>query len=208
MTQNNRVQWVYSSQNEQELEERYDQWAEEYDADLESDFGWISPQRTSETLARHLDKDESILDAGAGTGLVGECLHQMGYRNLTAMDLSTGMLEVARRKNIYQALDQMTMGEKLDYDTDQFDASVVVGVFTQGHAPAGSLDELVRVVKPGGHIAFSLRTDTYLENGFKDKMDALESAGLWKLVEVTDTYQPLPKGEPEVLHQVWVFQVS
>ena len=85
---------------------------------------------------------------------------------------------------------------------------MVVGVFTQGHAPAGSLDELVRVVKPGGHIAFSLRTDTYLENGFKDKMDALESAGLWKLVEVTDTYQPLPKGEPEVLHQVWVFQVS
>ena len=52
MTQNNRVQWVYSSQNEQELEERYDQWAEEYDADLESEYGWISPQRTSETLAR------------------------------------------------------------------------------------------------------------------------------------------------------------
>ena len=102
----------------------------------------------------------------------------------------------------------MTMGETLDYETDRFDASVVVGVFTQGHAPASSLDELVRVVKAGGYIAFSLRTDTYLENGFKDKMDALESAGLWKLAEVTDTYQPLPKGEPEVLHQVWVFQVS
>ena len=208
MTQNNRVQWVYSSQNEQELEERYDQWAEEYDADLETDYGWISPQRTSETLAKYVEKGGSILDAGAGTGLVGECLHQLGYGNMTAMDLSTGMLEVARRKNIYQTLDQMTMGERLDYDTDQFDASVVVGVFTQGHAPASSLDELVRVVKPGGHIAFSLRTDTYLENGFKDKMDALESAGLWKLVEATDTYQPLPKGEPEVLHQVWVFQVS
>ena len=208
MTQNNRVQWVYSSQNEQELEERYDQWAEEYDADLESDFGWISPQRTSETLAKYAGKDESILDAGAGTGLVGECLHQMGYTNMTAMDLSTGMLEVARRKNIYRALDQMTMGETLDYETDQFDASVVVGVFTQGHAPASSLDELVRVVKSGGHIAFSLRTDTYLENGFKDKMDALESAGLWKLAEVTDAYHPLPKGEPEVQHQVWVFQVS
>ena len=75
------------------------------------------PSARRRPWARHLDKDESILDAGAGTGLVGECLHQMGYRNLTAMDLSTGMLEVARRKNIYQALDQMTMGEKLDYDT-------------------------------------------------------------------------------------------
>jgi predicted TPR repeat methyltransferase len=208
MTQNNRVQWVYSSRNEQELEERYDQWAEEYDADLETEYGWISPQRTSETLAKYVAKDASILDAGAGTGLVGECLHELGFLSMTAMDLSTGMLEVARRKNIYQALDQMTMGERLDYDTDKFGASVIVGVFTQGHAPASSIDELVRVVMPGGHIVFSLRTDTYLENGFKEKMDALECAGLWKLVESTEPYHPLPKGEPEVMHQVWVFQVS
>ena len=208
MTQNDRVQWVYSSQNEQELEERYDQWAEEYDADLESEYGWISPQRTSEYLAKYAATDASVLDAGAGTGLVGECLHKLGFRNMTAMDLSLGMLEVARRKNIYQGLDQMTMGEELGYATDQFDASVIVGVFTQGHAPASSIDELVRVVKPGGHIVFSLRTDTYLENGFKDKLESLVSAGLWKLVEVSDAYHPLPKGEPEVMHQVWVFQVS
>ena len=208
MTEQNRVQWVYSSRNEQELEERYDQWAEEYDADLESDFGWISPQRTSETLAKHVDKAASILDAGAGTGLVGQCLYDLGYRNMTAMDLSTGMLEVARRKNIYAALDQMTMGETLGYQTDQFDAAVIVGVFTQGHAPAGSLDELVRVTRPGGHIVFSLRTDTYAENGFKEKQEQLEAAGLWQLVEATAAYHPLPKGEPEVMHQVWVYQVS
>ena len=208
MTEQNRVQWVYSSQNEQELEERYDRWAEEYDADLEADFGWISPQRTAETFARHVPAAAAILDAGAGTGLVGQCLYDLGYRQLTAMDLSQGMLEVARRKNIYQAFDQMTMGETLAYPTDAFDATVVVGVFTQGHAPAGSLDELVRVTKPGGHIVFSLRTDTHRDNGFKEKQEALDAAGLWQLVEVTDTFQPLPKGEPEVLHQVWVYQVS
>lgn len=208
MTEQNRVQWVYSSRNEQELEERYDQWAGEYDADLESDFGWLSPQRTADTLAKYVDRDAAILDAGAGTGLVGQCLHNLGYRNLTAMDLSLGMLEVARQKNIYQGLDQMTMGETLGYASDRFDASVVVGVFTQGHAPASSLDELVRVTKPGGHIVFSLRTDTHRESGFKEKQEALAAAGSWQLVEVTDTFQPLPKGEPEVLHQIWVYQVS
>lgn len=208
MTEQNRVQWVYSSRNEQELEERYDQWAEEYDADLESDFGWLSPQRTADTLAKYVARDAAILDAGAGTGLVGQCLHNLGYRNLTAMDLSQGMLEVARQKNIYQGLDQMTMGETLGYATDRFDASVVVGVFTQGHAPASSLDELVRVTKPGGHIVFSLRTDTHRESGFKEKQETLAAAGRWQLIEVTDTFQPLPKGEPEVLHQVWVYQVS
>ena len=208
MTEQNRVQWVYSSRNEQELEERYDQWAEEYDADLESDFGWLSPQRTADTLAKYVARDAAILDAGAGTGLVGQCLHNLGYGNLTAMDLSQGMLEVARQKNIYQGLDQMTMGETLGYASDRFDASVVVGVFTQGHAPASSLDELVRVTKPGGHIVFSLRTDTHRDSGFKEKQEALTAAGRWQLVEVTDTFQPLPKGEPEVLHQVWVYQVS
>ncbi len=208
MTEQNRVQWVYSSRNEQELEERYDQWAEEYDADLESDFGWLSPQRTADTLAKYVARDAAILDAGAGTGLVGQCLHNLGYRNLTAMDLSQGMLEVARQKNIYQGLDQMTMGETLGYASDRFDASVVVGVFTQGHAPASSLDELVRVTKPGGHIVFSLRTDTHRESGFREKQEALAAAGRWQLVEVTDTFQPLPKGEPEVLHQIWVYQVS
>lgn len=208
MTEQNRVQWVYSARNEQELEARYDQWAAEYDGDLETDFGWLSPQRTADTLAQYVARDAIILDAGAGTGLVGQCLYDLGYRQLTAMDLSLGMLEVARQKNIYQALDQMVMGETLDYATDRFDATVVVGVFTQGHAPAGSLDELVRVTKPGGHIVFSLRTDTYRENGFKEKQEALEAAGLWQQVAVTDAFQPLPKGEPEVLHQVWVYQVS
>ncbi len=208
MTEQNRIQWIYSSQNEQELEERYDQWAADYEADVEGDFGWISPQRTSETFARHVPQEATILDAGAGTGLVGQCLYGLGYRNLTAMDLSQGMLEIARNKNVYQAFDQMAMGQRLDYSDDQFDAAVVVGVFTEGHAKASSLDELVRVTKSGGHIVFSLKTDVYSEQGFKEKQEALESAGQWKLVEVTDTFQPLPKGEPEVLHQVWVYQVS
>jgi predicted TPR repeat methyltransferase len=208
MTEQNRIQWIYSSQNDQELEERYDQWAADYEADVEGDFGWISPQRTSETFARHVPQEATILDAGAGTGLVGQCLYGLGYRNLTAMDLSQGMLEIARNKNVYQAFDQMAMGQRLDYSDDQFDATVVVGVFTEGHAKASSLDELVRVTKSGGHIVFSLKTDVYSEQGFKEKQEALESAGQWKLVEVTDTFQPLPKGEPEVLHQVWVYQVS
>ena len=208
MTEQNRIQWIYSSQNDQELEARYDQWAADYEADVEGDFGWISPQRTSETFARHVPQEATILDAGAGTGLVGQCLYGLGYRNLTAMDLSQGMLEIARNKNVYQAFDQMAMGQRLDYSDDQFDATVVVGVFTEGHAKASSLDELVRVTKSGGHIVFSLKTDVYSEQGFKEKQEALESAGQWKLVEVTDTFQPLPKGEPEVLHQVWVYQVS
>ena len=36
----------------------------------------------------------------------------------------------------------------------------------------------------------------------------LVTGGKWKLAEEGEKFQPLPKGEPEVLHQVWVYQVT
>ncbi|MFH1560792.1 MAG: class I SAM-dependent methyltransferase [Chloroflexota bacterium] len=208
MTSQNRVQWIYSSKDNQELAERYDQWAKDYNSDLETDFGWQGPDRAAHVFASHVPRHAHILDAGAGTGLVGQILSDLGYNHMVAMDLSQGMLEEARKKNIYQELHQMVMGEPLDYPTDFFDAVISVGVLTVGHAPASSLDELVRITRPGGHIVFSLRPDIYESGGFKDKQTTLESEDKWRLVEVTEEFQPLPKGEPEVYHQVWVYQVT
>ncbi len=148
------------------------------------------------------------MDAGAGTGLVGEALSQLGYTDLVAIDLSPGMLEEARRKQVYGEFHQMVLGETLDFETAVFDAVISVGVFTLGHAPASAFDELVRVTKPGGHIVFSLRTDAYESDGFKEKHDGLEAAGKWKLAEMTDEFQPLPKGEPEVWHRNWAYRVN
>jgi len=208
MKKQSKVQWIYSSSNNQELAERYDLWAKDYDADLEKDFGWLGPQLAAEYFAKYVPKQARILDAGAGTGLVGEILANIGYNNLVAMDLSQGMLEEARKKNVYREFHQMVMGEPLDFATDSFDAVISVGVLTVAHAPASSFDELVRTTKPGGYIAFSLRPDVYENSGFKEKQTALESEGKWKLVEVSEKFQPLPKGEPDVYHQVWVYQVT
>lgn len=202
-----RVQWVYESTSNKELEERYDQWASDYDKDLAEEFAWNSPQNSAAVFSKHVEKSAKILDAGAGTGLVGECLAQAGYGNIVAMDLSLGMLEAARGKNVYNAFHQMALGGALDFPTDEFDAVISVGVFTQGHAPPSSFDELARITKPGGHIVFSLRTDVYEEGGFKEKQAALDNSGKWKLAEVTEQFQPMPKGEPDVFHQVWVYQV-
>ena len=208
MVEDNKVQWVYSSRDNRELAERYDQWAKDYEADLEQDFGYLGPQYATELFTRYVPREARILDAGAGTGLVGELLARQGYSNLVAIDFSQGMLEEAGRKNVYRGLQQMVMGEPLAFDSGSFDAVISVGVLTVGHAPAGSLDELVRITRPGGHIVFTLRTDVYQNNGFKEKQLALESAGNWKLVEVSEELQTLPKGEPDVYSQTWVYQVT
>ncbi len=206
MEEQNRVQWVYSSTNNQQLQERYDEWASTYDTDLEIDFGYVGPQVGADTFARHVSTNASVLDAGAGTGLVGKLLAEKGYGKIDAMDLSAGMLEEARKTGAYKAFHQMVMGEHLDFPDGAFDAVVAVGVLTIGHAPASSLDELVRVTRPGGHVVFSMRPDTYVDSGFKEKQSQLESDGAWEFVEVTDSFKPLPKSEPDALSQIYVYR--
>lgn len=202
-----RVQWVYASENNRQLEERYDQWAQEYDDDLTDDFGYVMPRMTAEIFERFVSKDAKVLDAGAGTGLVGVELNRLGYSDIEAMDMSRGMLDTAGAKRVYGALHQMVMGEPLGFETNRYDATIGVGVLTLGHAPASSLDELVRVTKQGGYIAFTLRPDVYEQNGFREKQEQLVTDGKWELAEVTDEFHGMPKGEPDVLFQVWVYKV-
>lgn len=202
-----RVQWVYASENNRQLEERYDEWSKEYDDDLADDFGYVMPRMAAETFARFVPKDARILDAGAGTGLVGVELSRLGYSDIEAMDMSNGMLQVAGAKGVYGALHQMVMGEPLGFENDRYDAIIGVGVLTLGHAPANSLDELVRVTKQDGHIAFTLRPDVYEQNGFRERQEQLVAEGKWELAEVTDEFHGMPKGEPDVLFQVWVYKV-
>ena len=60
----------------------------------------------------------------------------------------------------------------------------------------------------GGHIIFTLRPDLFEEGGFKAKHAQLEAARKWRLAEVAEPTQILPKGEPDVFHQVWVFEIT
>jgi SAM-dependent methyltransferase len=148
-----------------------------------------------------------ILDVGAGTGLLGVELAQAGFSRLDALDLSPRMLDEARRKRVYGDLREGRLGDELDYDTGAFDGVIASGVLTTGHAPAASLDELVRITRRGGHIIFTLRSDEGSPPGFDEKMEALSQASRWELVERGDEFQAMPIGEPTVLVRVWAYRV-
>ena len=206
MSTEDRLKWIYSSKDSEELAERYDDWAQNYDQELEEDYGWQIPKLIAEELSRFTPKNGRILDAGAGTGLVGQYLGSLGYTDLVAMDLSKKMLGKALEKGVYREFHQMDMSKTLDYPDDSFDAVVCAGVLTFSHAPAKSLYEMVRVTKPGGHILYSLRTDAYESMGFEDITRELESGGKWQLVEKKG-HQSFTLKEQEVIHDIWVYRV-
>ena len=168
---------AYAIKNERQLVEQYDSWATDYDADLAA-CGYRMPPVICGLVVRHLpDTTAPILDAGSGTGILGEALHVLGYSDITAIDLSAGMLKVAAGKGIYRATRQMTLGEPLDFPNGYFAGVVAMGVLTVGHAPPASLDELVRITKPGGTIVFSMLHQEPVETEFRVKQDDLERRG-------------------------------
>ena len=123
-----RVQWVYSSTSDKELEERYDQWATEYDADLENSFVWLAPKMVADVFAEYVKPAAHVLDAGAGTGMSGQALAELGFNNVVAMDLSQGMLDEAKTKNVYIGFDQMALGMK-NLEVQRFQDSSCPGPF-------------------------------------------------------------------------------
>jgi ubiquinone/menaquinone biosynthesis C-methylase UbiE len=203
-----KIQWVYSSQNNEELAQRYNQWAEDYERDLTENFGRPQREPIVDLTIKYVPKNAQILDAGVGTGIMGQSLHKEGYSNLIGIDLSQGMLAEAQKKNVYTELHQMILGEPLDFPNDAFNAVTACGVFTYGHAPSSSFDELIRVTKPTGYIIFTLRPDFYKSSDFKEKMTDLETQGKWQLTELGEKYQAEPQGQPDLYLQTWVYQIS
>ncbi|MCP4388822.1 MAG: class I SAM-dependent methyltransferase, partial [Gammaproteobacteria bacterium] len=147
---------AYNSRTVEELSESYDRWAGEYETHMKN-VGYAHPAMVTSMLARHLPAGaQPILDAGAGTGIMGELLTAMGYAEIIGFDASNDMMAAARAKNIYADLEQMFLGRRLSYPDKHFAAVTASGVFTEGHAPLSGLDELVRVTRPGGLLVFSL----------------------------------------------------
>ncbi|MDA3938467.1 MAG: class I SAM-dependent methyltransferase [Spirochaetia bacterium] len=201
------LQKVYSAKDNHDLKEAYDLWAGKYDEHVTS-FGYQIPAVAAGLFGKYVMPDITpILDAGAGTGLMGSVLDALGYREQVGVDLSEGMLKKARERNIYTFLHQMILGEKLDFPSDHFGACQSIGVFTAGHAPASAFEELVRVVRPGGYIFFSLLEDVYAPKGYKEKFETLENDGKWQLTEKTKKFPGLPLEDPDLFHRVHVYRV-
>ena len=198
----------YRAETLEEQQAAYDSWAKQYEIDLCA-MGYRIPAVMAAVATRFISSSTApILDAGCGGGIQAEPLAMLGYGPITGIDLSEGMLEVARAKNLYSELRQMTLGEELGFPDDAFAAVISSGTITPHHAPPKSFEELIRIAKPGAPIIFSMRDDPAQEPEYPEAVKALADAGLWREVFSTATFQGMPYGEPEITHRVHVYEVS
>lgn len=183
MTPEQRLQWIHESRDQDDLRQRYDEWASEYEDHLVGGLAYQAPDVGVSLLKTRVPVSARILDIGAGTGLVGQRLHTAGYRDLVALDYSAGMLEQARAKEVYALLSRQDLLAPLSFPSASFDAAIAIGVFNDDHVSAGAFDEVLRVVRRGGVFLFSVLTRFYEQRSFREAVQRLEQGGQWRLVE-------------------------
>jgi predicted TPR repeat methyltransferase len=201
-----RLQWIYDSQGVDELRERYDVWAADYDSDLD-ELRWKAPQAGAERCSHFAKPGAEILDAGCGTGLVGVALAELGHDRIVGIDLSPGMLERSAARGVYSELQQGSLLERLPFDDGRFGSVVAVGVFTLGHVDGSAFAELARVTSPGGHISIAFRDDVMDELGYRLAQQQLVDDGVWELVEVTEG-AALIYEDGDIIICVWTWRVG
>lgn len=196
---------VYEAAGDTEaLSDSYDVWSESYDADL-SAMGYRYPFMMAGTLGRFVpDLGSRILDAGCGSGMIGEAFSLLGYRNLTGIDISEGMLAKAAAKGCYRELRREVLGERLSFDGSSFDTVTSSGVMTVGHAPPKCLVELARVLKSGGHMVVTISRPAWEDWGYRDATERLAADRVVSPLFNSAYFVSLPGAAPEERHEASV----
>ncbi len=183
------------STNSTEVMRQYDEMAPVYDETLLSEWGYQAPAIAAALLARYVGLQSTILDVGCGTGLTGGELKRVGFETIYGADISMPSLENAASKGAYRSLLRANLLKPLPFSDKAFDAAICVGVLSYITGEA-LFRELCRVIRAGGILLLSHRTDLIAERSFGELLAKFEADGLWSSVFHSTNLPYLP-GHPD-----------
>ena len=165
----------------------YDDLARDYEAIVRR-AGYVLPRVMAGRFRAVIDSlgaspDDAVVDAGCGNGLSGMALGDAGFTRVHGLDFSPGLIA-----QIPEGLYRPWHGERAIEAslTDlpqrywgQFDHVFSAG--TVGHTATLDLEGIVKLVRAGGLVAFSVRENRLGRYG--EAIGALRAHGIWAPVE-------------------------
>ena len=130
----------------------------EHAADI---WGWGSPsgkvraKRRSQLIIHYggIYRGKSVLEIGCGTGIFSRYFAETGA-TVTSMDISPELIEQAKKETTAPVTYLIGDAERLQFPESSFD--VVAGSSILHHLdPDVALEEIYRVLRPGGRLAFA-----------------------------------------------------
>ena len=182
MTKKTFLDSVYNLKSVEDTRSLYNEWAQSYDDEVSGE-GYITPDRIAEITAGLLDENTSpILDFGCGTGMSGEALARAGLSHIDGCDMSEGMLEQARSKQVYNHLWLSDPATDFPVEPGKYRAIIACGVISIGAAPPETMDMLMTALAPGDFLVFSFNDHTLVEPRFEAQVKHHIDSGHAKLV--------------------------
>ncbi len=157
--------------------ERYTHLAPVYNQSVD-DWGYQCYRKAAETVQQKLTTDQSILDAGCGTGLVGQALAERGYQHIVGIDISPEMLEQAKTSGYYQQVKLKNLSETpYPFADNSFLAITCIGVFSLIADPTNILQEFCRLLRPQGYLIFTQQELLFEQYGYAEILAGFETRG-------------------------------
>ncbi|MEO5989138.1 MAG: tetratricopeptide repeat protein [Candidatus Eisenbacteria bacterium] len=139
------------------VRDTFDRFAVDFDRTL-ARLQYQAPQLVIAMVAVSLGSPPQaldVLDAGCGTGLCGRLLKPYA-RHLVGVDLSGGMLERARRGDVYDELEQAELTAYLSSHPNAFDVIASADTFCYLGGLEVPFVTARRALRPGGLFALTL----------------------------------------------------
>lgn len=144
----------------------YDHYASTFEESLERRLGYCGPALLRALVEKVCDERgrratfDAMLDLGCGTGLAGAAFRPI-VKQLTGVDLSSRMIALAARKDIYDRLFESDMSRFLASETEsgvQYDLAVAADVFIYIADLAPVMAAIARSLAPRGLFVFTVET--------------------------------------------------
>lgn len=190
--------------NQELINEFYNVWAADYDEDM-AVAEYNNPTDVAQVLAKLVDagkleithngnkkEDFKILDLGAGTGVGGAKLVELGFTNVDATDGSAGMLEMAKKRGVYRTVlspEILVQGQKMTtVPPESYDVITSSGSFYPFHLKGPHLKCFLDCVKTGGLIVISTCPHSDENIGLRPVIQDLAKDGFIEIIE--EVYVP------------------
>ena len=170
------LQSAYALDTPEGAKQLYADWAASYDQNFAAQQDYLLPEITARCFVDASGRGP-VLDIGAGTGLCGFWLTQLGIRTIDATDISPDMLDQALRKDIYRDAIEADLMQGVPMPRDSYAGFVSSGTFTHGHVGPDAIPLLLRIARRDALFSLSINAQHYHDRGFAAMFDRLQSNG-------------------------------
>jgi betaine-homocysteine S-methyltransferase len=170
-----------------EIARTYDSMAPRYEA-LVRQAGYVLPEVMARRFREVADalgvsSSDAVIDAGCGNGLSGIALRGAGFTQVYGLDVSPGLIAQIP-PGLYRSFEREGIIEGSLTNLHprywgRFDHVFSAG--TIGHTATLDLEGVVKLARPGGLVAFSVRENRL--GRYDEAIGALHARGIWTPVE-------------------------